>query len=131
MLKLIFSEDGIGFEAVGISIDRTAERIHTSPLPDIFENIPEEEYELLSPLAAKAFLCEERKKMIYLEKDKYENATIDVWNAYFTSDEPDGYFKGAHMDLGFILPIAEKAELGAWKASRLDKVKRYILSLID
>ena len=115
------------FEAIGIQIVRGEERIDISPLPDVFTNIPAEEYELLAPLSAKAFVEEDRRKMIYLEPERFTDASEDVWNGYFFSEEPDGYFKGAHMDFGIIVPFAEKAEAGAWKESKLEKVKEYIL----
>ena len=50
-----------------------------------------------------------------------------VPDGYFFSEEPDGYFKGAHMDFGVIVPFSQKAEEGEWKKSKLDKVKAYIL----
>lgn len=70
---------------------------------------------------------EERKKMIYLEPERFTDAPEEVWNRYFFSEEPDGYFKDAHMDFSVILPLAEKAEDGEWKKSGLEQVKNYIL----
>ena len=114
-------------EAIGIRIVRGDERIDICPLPDVFTNIDKEEYELLAPLSAKAFVIEDKRKMIYLEKEKYENAPDEVWKSYFFSEEPDGFFKGAHMDFNIIVPFSEKAESGEWKKSSLEKVKAYIL----
>lgn len=127
LLKLIFTEEKMDFEAIGIRIVRGDERIDIAPLPDIFTNIPTEEYELLAPLSAKAFVEEDRRKMIYLEPERFTDAPEEVWNSYFFSEEPDGYFKGAHMDFGIIVPFSKKADDGDWKKSRLDKVKEYIL----
>ncbi len=127
LLKLIFTEEKLDFEAMGIQILRGEERIDAAPLPDIFTNVPAEEYDLLAPLAAKAFVAEDRRKMIYLEPERFRNATEEVWNGYFFSQEPDGYFEGAHMDFGIIVPFAETAEKGLWQQSRLEKVKQYIL----
>ncbi len=127
LLKLIFTEDKLDFEAIGTQIIRGDERIDIAPLPDIFANVSEKEYELLAPLAAKAFLAEERRKMIYLEPGRFTNASKDVWDSYFFSEEPDGFFKDAHMDFHIIVPLAEQAEAGAWKKSTLDEVKKYIL----
>ena len=127
LLKLIFTEETLNFEAMGTQILRGAERIDAAPLPDIFTNIPEEEYELLAPLAAKAFVAEDMRKMIYLEPERFTDATQEVWDGYFFSEEPDGYAAGEHMDLSVIVPLARTAESGAWRASKLDKVKEYML----
>ena len=65
--------------------------------------------------------------MIYLEPERFTDASEDVWNGYFFSTEPDGYFEGAHMDFHIIVPFSENAEEGAWKKSTLEPVKEYIL----
>ena len=127
LLKLIFTEEKMDFEAMGIQIVRGDERIDAAPLPDVFTNIPSEEYALLAPLSAKAFVEEDRRKMIYLEPERFTNAPQEVWDGYFFSTEPDGYFEGAHMDFNIIDPYSQKADEGAWKQSTLDKVKEYIL----
>ena len=127
LLKLIFTEEKLDFEAIGIKIVRGEERIEAAPLPDIFTDVRAEDYELLAPLAAKAFVAEDRRKMIYLEPERFTNAPEEVWNGYFFSTEPDGYFEGAHMDFAIIVPFAQTAEEGAWKRSGLEKVKAYIL----
>ena len=127
LLKLIFTEEKMDFEAMGIQIVRGDERIDAAPLPDVFTNIPAEEYALLAPLSAKAFVEEDRRKMIYLEPERFTNAPQEVWDGYFFSTEPDGYFEGAHMDFNIIVPYSQKADEGTWKQSKLDKVKEYIL----
>lgn len=127
LLKLIFTEEKMDFEAMGIQIVRGDERIDAAPLPDVFTNIPAEEYALLAPLSAKAFVEEDRRKMIYLEPERFTDAPREVWDGYFFSTEPDGYFEGAHMDFNIIVPYSQKADEGAWKQSKLDKVKKYIL----
>lgn len=127
LLKLIFTEEKVDFEAIGIQIIRGEERIDIAPLPAIFTNIPAEEYKLLAPLSAKAFVAEDRRKMIYLEPERFTNASDDVWDGYFFSTEPDGYFEGAHMDFHIIVPLSLEAEKGEWKKSTLEPVKEYIL----
>ena len=127
LLKLIFTEEKMDFEAMGIQIVRGDERIDAAPLPDVFTNIPAEEYALLAPLSAKAFVEEDRRKMIYLEPERFTDAPREVWDGYFFRTEPDGYFEGAHMDFNIIVPYSQKADEGAWKQSKLDKVKEYIL----
>ncbi len=127
LLKLTFTEEKMEFDAMGIQIVRGDERIVAAPLPDVFTNIPAEEYELLAPLSAKAFVIEDMRKMVYLEPETYTNATQEVWDAYFFSENTDGFFAGAHMDFNIIVPFSWKAEEGAWKQSKLEKVKEYIL----
>ena len=127
LLKLTFTEEAMDFEAMGIQILRGEERIVKAPLPEVFTNIPAEEYDLLAPLSARAFVAEDMRKMIYLEPERFTDAPREVWDRYFFSQEPDGYFEGAHMDFGIIVPFSEKAEAGLWKKSRLEQVKQYIL----
>jgi len=127
LLKLKFTEESMEFEAIGTKIVRGEERIIKAPLPDIFTNVPAKEYELLAPLSAKAFVIEDMRKMIYLEPDRFKNASQDIWDGYFFSEEPDGYFKGAHMDFSIIVPFSKKADEELWKQSKLEKVKEYIL----
>jgi len=127
LLKLTFTGETMEFDAMGIRIVRGEERIAAAPLPDVFTNIPSEEYELLAPLSARAFVEEDMRKMIYLEPERFSNASQEVWDGYFFSQEPDGYFEGAHMDFNVIVPFSKKAEEGLWKQSKLEKVKEYIL----
>ena len=127
LLKLVFTEEKLDFEAMGIRIVRGDERIDAAPLPEVFTNIPAEEYALLAPLSAKAFVVEDMRKMIYLEPERFTDAPQEVWDGYFFSEEPDGYFEGAHMDFNIIVPFSKKAEEGLWKQSKLEKVKEYIL----
>jgi len=127
LLKLTFTEEAMDFEAMGIQILRGQERIVKAELPDVFTNIPADEYELLAPLSAKAFVAEDMRKMVYLEPERFTNAPQAVWDGYFFSREPDGYFEGAHMDFGIIVPFSKKADEGLWKQSKLEKVKDYIL----
>lgn len=127
LLKLIFTEEKLTFEAMGTRIVRGEERIVDGPLPKIFADVPGDEYGKLAPLAAAALVYEEKKKMIYLEPDRFTGAPDDVWNGYFFSEEPDGYDKGKHMDFSVVVPLSRRAGEGAWKQSRLEDVKQYIL----
>ena len=127
LLKLNFTEEAMDFEAMGIRIARGEERIVAAELPDVFTNVPAEEYELLAPLSAHAFVVEDMRKMVYLEPETYTNATKEVWDAYFFSENTDGFFAGAHMDFNIIEPFSHKWEEGLWKQSKLEKVKEYIL----
>ena len=127
LLKLIFTAEKLDFEATGLQIVRGDERIDVAPLPDIFTDVCEEEYRLLAPLNAKAFDTENRRTLCYLEPERFTNAPEEVWNAYYNSTEPDGYYEGEHMDFHIIAPFAATAAEGAWKRSTLEKVKQYIL----
>ncbi len=131
VLKLTFSQDSLEFDAVGTKIDRKTETIDLCKLPDIFTNIDSEEYNLLSPLSAKAFILSDMKKMKFLEPERFLNANQSVWDGYFFSTEPDGYFEGAHMDLSLIVPLAKKEAKKEWQKSKLDKVKNYISKQIE
>lgn len=130
LLKLIFTEEKLSFDATGIKINREKGCIEVSQLPDIFTNIEEEEYNLLAPLGAKSFIAEEKRRMIYLEPDRFKNADDNEWDEYFFSGEAEGYVEDAHMDFAFVMPLALKAEDDEWKMSSLEKVKDYILRLI-
>ena len=130
LLKLVFSSDTLAFEAIGTVIDRESERIDVAPLPDIFTNVPGDEYNILAPLSTKAFIEEEKRRMIFLHPEKYANAPCDVWNSYFMNNEAEEYVAGIHMDLALIFPVSEQAEKGTWKQSKLEKVKDYLLTMI-
>lgn len=112
---------------MGIRALRDCGRIDAASLPDIFVDIPAEEYELLAPLSAKAFVVENQRTMIFMEAERYANATAQEWERYYFSKEQDGYFEGDHMDFDIIVPFSRTAEDGAWKKSKLEKVKQYIL----
>lgn len=130
LLKLNFTEAKLDFEAMGIQIVRGSECIAAAPLPAIFADIPQREYELLAPLAAAALVQEEKRKMLYLEPQRFADASEDIWNSYFFSEEPDGYFKGAHMDFHLLVPLAERAQSQVWKKSSMKDVIQYILALM-
>ena len=131
LLRLTFTEEAISFDALGTQVLRGEERIAAAPLPAVFADVPAEEYEKLSPLSAAAFVHEERKKMIYLEPKRFTDAPKEVWDAYFFSDEPDGFAEGAHMDFNVMIPFAEKEKEGAWRQSRLEGVKQHILKQFE
>ena len=131
LLKLIFTEEKLDFEARGIRIVRGEERIEAAPLPEIFTNVPAEEYALLAPLAAQAFVKEDMRKMLYLEPKRFTDAPAEVWRDYFFSTEPDGYYEGAHMDFSLIVPLSRRAEEGDWRQSKLEQVKAYLLRQLE
>jgi poly-gamma-glutamate synthesis protein (capsule biosynthesis protein) len=130
LLKLKFSEEKIDFEAMGMKLDRAAGRLYECELPGIFTNIGEKDYAALAPLSARGFLAEEMRKMIYLEPERFRNAGDEVWNEYFFSTEPDGYFEGAHMDLSLIVPLAQTLDEAALDECKLEGVKKYIEAIL-
>ena len=131
LLKLSFSEDSMSFDAIGLKIIRGEERVEAAPVPDIFIDVPADEYELLAPLSAKAFVMENRRTMIYLEPEHFLTASEEIWNSYFFSENTDGFYAGEHMDFNIIVPYAASSEEGKWQHSKLDKVREYILKQFD
>ena len=130
LLKLTLTEECFSFEAIGAGLTRGAQRISHSPLPAIFTDVSAEEYERLAPLAAKAFVLEESRRMIFMEPKQYKNASAETWKKYFYSREVQGYVEGEHMDFSILLPLAERAEEEKWNESKLDGVKEYLFSLL-
>ena len=130
LIKLNLTEDSFSFTPMGIKIDRTCERIIESDLPDIFEDVCEEEYKLLAPLSAKAFISATKRQQIYFKPDIYKNATEKMWEENFLAPLRSGRVPGETLDFHIILPIAKEAENGEWEKSRLEKIKNYILEQI-
>jgi poly-gamma-glutamate synthesis protein (capsule biosynthesis protein) len=130
LLKLVFTRDHYAFRAMGIRIDRETERIVPGPLPDIFENVPEEEYVKLSPLAAKMFLSATKRQQKYLKPAEFEDMDEEAWREHFLQPMRSGRVPGEALDFTLVYPLARKAEEGLWKESRLEKVKQYILDQI-
>lgn len=128
LLKINFTENEFSFDAMGLNINRDTERIENAPLPLIFENVPEEEYELLEPLSAKAFIEATKRQQKYLYPDKYsDNTTDEEWHENFYNPKRSGRVIGEGLDFYIICPIAEKEKEKAWLNSRLENVKQYIL----
>ena len=67
---------------IGAQIIRGEERIDIAPLPDVFTHIAAEEYALLAPLSARAFVVEDMRTQTYLNPAKYINAFQEVWDSY-------------------------------------------------
>lgn len=132
ILKLIFSEDSFKYVPLGILINREKETIEEGELPQIFTDVSKEEYELLEPLSAKAFICATKRQQIYLKPNVYsKDTTEEEWHENFYEPLRSGRVPGETLDFQIICPIAEKAENLEWKKSKLEKVKEYILEQID
>lgn len=131
LLKLIFDGEGLRFEAIGTKLDRGLGRLSKARLPSVFTNVTARDYAALAPRSAQAFIEEEKRKMIFLEPERFKNATEDEWNAYFFSTEPDGYSEGAHMDLSVVLPFSKTHDEAAYAACLQSELKAYIEALLE
>ena len=127
LLKLEFSEKSYSFEPFGIKILRDSEHIVQGDIPRIFQNVPEAEYDLLAPLAAKMFIAATKRQQIYLDPTQYANASEDKWKEHFSNPKRSGRVPGEALDFFIICPLAEKEKNRDWEQSRLEDVKEYIL----
>ena len=127
LVKLNFTPDFFTWEAEGIKIIRGPEHIVKAELPKIFEDVSAEEYEKLSPLAAKMFLAATKRQQIYLNPKEFEHKTPEEWEAHFTDPNRRYRVPGEALDFTIVWQLAQKAEQGDWKNSRLENVKEYIL----
>ena len=127
LVKLNFTAESFSWEAAGIRIIRGPEHIVRGDLPEIFEDVQQEEYEKLEPLAAKMFLAATKRQQIYLNAAEYEHKTDEEWEAHFTDPNRRYRVPGEALDFAVIYALAQQADSGAWKESRLEKVKNYIL----
>lgn len=127
LVKLNFTEDHFTWEASGIRIMRGPEHIVKGELPAIFEDVPAEDYEKLAPLAAKMFLAATKRQQIYLNPAEFEHKTPQEWEAHFLDPKRRYRLPNEALDFTIIWQLAQEAEKGAWKESRLEGVKEYIL----
>ncbi|MCR5734856.1 MAG: UDP-N-acetylmuramoyl-L-alanine--D-glutamate ligase [Lachnospiraceae bacterium] len=127
VLQLFFDENGYRFEAKGLRIDRENEHVISDELPVIFQDVPEEEYNKLSPLSAKMFIEATKRQQLFLYPDKYKNATEKDWENNFMEPLRSGRVPGEVLDFYIICPLAEEEKKGGWKESRLEDIKQYIL----
>lgn len=127
LLKLNFTEEKYEFEAMGLLIDREVEHVVKAELPTIFTEVPAEEYELLSPLSAKAFIAATKRQQIYMNPAEFKDADEAKWAEHFANPRRSGRVEGEGLDFFIICPLAEKEKEKAWDQSKLDEVKEYIL----
>ena len=131
ILKLIFNENEFCFECLGLKTNREKGNISDYAVPEIFTDIPEEEYEKLLPLSAKAFVWAEKKRKKFLHPEAFNNFSEAEWEKYLLSEKREEYIKGETMDFSVILPIAKKEQKKGWETSSLSGVKEYILGQIS
>ena len=129
-VKLIFSENDFSFEPYGIKIDRDVDHIIPWELPDIFEDIQEEEYEKLAPLGARMFIENTKRQLKFLKPDVFQNATDEDWYNNFYEPLRSGRVPGEVLDMQLVYPLSLEEKKKAWKTSKLEKVKKYMLAQI-
>ncbi len=127
VLKLNFTESKMEFEARGLKINRETERIEAHPLPRIFADVQQEEYELLSPLSAKMHIAATKRQMAYLKPEEFGDADEKKWAEHFAEPMRTGRVPGETLDFFILCPLAQKAESGEWKKSKSEEIKNYIL----
>ena len=127
VLSLTLTPSDWDFKAYGIRIDRETEHIVSDELPKIFEDVPADEYEKLAPLSAKAFICATKKQKVFLSPEEYTDADEKKWEENLLDPMRSGRVPGEGLDFQIIYPFSKEAEKGAWKESRLERVKEYIL----
>lgn len=127
LIKINFTETEFTYEPMGLKILRGEEQIIKDELPRIFIDVQEEEYNLLAPLSAKMLIAATKRQMTYLKPEEFKGATEEKWKEHFAEPLRTGRVPGETLDFYIICPLAEKAEEGAWKESKLEEVKQYIL----
>ena len=75
-----------------------------------WENVPEKEYYKLLPMAAKAFLTNERKKMQFRNLSIYMKYTEEQWHAFYHDYSQRPRVKGFLRDLAVYEKYAKQAE---------------------
>ena len=126
LVKLNFTKEAVSFDALGIEIDREKEHVVKGAIPRIFEDVRENEYRLLAPLSAKAFVAATKRQQIFMKTMK-PDATEEEWAEHFANPKRSGRVPGEGLDFFIVLPLAAEAETGEWKKSSLEGVKEYIL----
>ena len=127
MIKLKLTKEKFEFEAYGIDIVRGEEKIKIGDLPRIFRDVPEEEYKLLSPLSTKMHIAATRRQMTYLDPKRFKDATEEEWAEHFAEPLRTGRVPGETLDFHILCPLAEEAEKGEWKKSKMKDIVDYIL----
>lgn len=127
LLKLEFSKNSFSFEPFGIKILRGPEHIVKGEIPRIFRDVPEDEYNLLAPLAARMFIEATKRQQIYLKPEEFENASDEKWREHFFNPLRSGRVPGEALDFAIVCQLAENEADKAWEHSRLEDVKEYIL----
>ena len=127
ILKIILDEEHFEFQPMGIKIDRELERVTEGELPDIFCNVGQDDYNKLIPLASAQLIEATKQQFTYFFPDKFSNATDEEWEEHFLDPNRMERIAGEILDYIIIYNLALQEKDGAWRESKLDKVKDYIL----
>ena len=127
IVKLNFTENEFSYEPMGLRIIRGEERVVKDELPRIFVDVQEEDFNLLSPLSAKMHIEATKRQMTYLKPEEFKGATEEKWKEHFSEELRTGRVPGETLDFFILCPLAEKAESGEWRKSKLEDIKQYIL----
>ena len=131
VLKLKFTENDYSFEAMGLKVVRGDEKIVEAPLPDIFEDVDEKEFELLSPLSVKAFIAATKRQWTFLKPEEYSGFTDEDWMQDFMKPIRSGRVPGEVLDFHILVPIAEQEKEGKWKLSKHKKLVDFMLKQLE
>ena len=127
LVKLNFTENKFSYEPMGLKIIRGDEKVVKHELPTIFQDVQEEDFKLLSPLSAKMHIEATKRQMAYLKPEEFKNASEEKWKAHFSEELRTGRVPGETLDFFILCPLAEEAEKGEWKKSKMEDIKQYIL----
>lgn len=127
LVKINFTENEFTWEPMGLRIERGTEHIVKEELPRIFTDVQEDEYKLLAPLSAKVLVAATKRQQTYLNPTEFKDATEEKWKEHFSIPLRTGRVPGETLDFFIICPLAEEADKGEWKKSKLDAVKEYML----
>ena len=127
IVKINFTETDFSYEPMGLKILRDSEHIVKDELSPIFVDVQEEDFNLLSPLSAKMHIAATKRQMAYLKPQEFKDATEEKWKEHFAEPLRTGRVPGETLDFFILCPLSEKADEGAWKDSKLEEVKKYIL----
>lgn len=130
LLKLNLSESGFTFDAMGLLLNRETETIGSSDLPDIFADVPADEYKKLLPLGAKVLIENTKRQLRFLRPADFENATDEMWYNNFYEPLRSGRVPEEILDFQIVYPLSLKADERGWESSTLDKVKAFMLEQI-
>ena len=127
LMKLSFNEKEFSAEPFGLLTDREKGRVIKGDIPKIFEDVQADEYEKLSPLAAKMFIENTKRQLRFLKPDKFANATEEDFYENFYEPLRSGRVPGEVLDMQIVYPLSQRESEKAWMESTLENVKEYIL----
>ena len=72
------------------------------------------------------FICATKRQQIFMNPDKFKDATEEIWALGFANPKRSGRVEGEGLDFFLICPLAEKEKEKAWEKSSLEAVVKYI-----